>query len=462
MAWTELQQELESLRQWEKRKRREHLLLEAFVYGAAASLVTVPLERWLPGSLTPLWLAPCLFIVIAAFLLVMRRFRSTEFLYTLNRLDHELGLEERALTAWELLSRRVDRAPERLVLEEAEARLKGVKSRGLFRREFGWQAYAAPVLLVALLLTAWLPVGSAPAPEVSATLAEEVKQLASETEKEARRRDLAESRRVAKELADVAQKNLRGESNEAELGYALGAIIDSIDEAFRSLSVGEDVDWPGIGAQQLSELQERLQELQGRPSLSGSPGDRRGLLDQLGIGSTARRSEPGDDMNAKEIQEFLDKLSHDAKAEQDRRLLNHTRKALSQLLPGNPQGSGLEQFAAPGIPEDSRRPEQEQGLAGRLPGDAPATENGVAEAYDPAFRARVRSHLQGLLGEGPSRGFGFRGQGKAGESSIPDDEVVVRYERQIEEQMSSEEIPADFKETIKNYFLSLGVTQATR
>ena len=29
-------------------------------------------------------------------------------------------------------------------------------------------------------------------------------------------------------------------------------------------------------------------------------------------------------------------------------------------------------------------------------------------------------------------------------------------------QMSSEEIPADFKETIKNYFLSLGVTQATR
>ena len=46
-----------------------------------------------------------------------------------------------------------------------------------------------------------------------------------------------------------------------------------------------------------------------------------------------------------------------------------------------------------------------------------------------------------------------------GDSTVEEETVVVRYQKQLEAELSSEEIPAEFKETIKNYFLSLGVTR---
>lgn len=459
--WIELEDKLEALQRWERRKRREVLLVEAFVYAALAALVMLLLRGWLPGFLTPLSLVLPFFALVAAVLLVWRRYRTPEFLGALHRLDRALRLDECALTASELLSRRADRPSERLVLEEAQAGLEGVSFRTLFARDFGWRAYAAPILAVLLLATPWFPAGAPHEVPAPAALAEEVKQLASETEKEARKKDLTESQRIARELAEVAEKKLRGESSEAQLGHALGAIIDSIEDVFQSLPAGEEVHWPGIGAQQLSDLRQRLEELQQPQSLSRPRGDGSGLLDQLGLGSMAKRPDDSQSMSEDEIRDFLEKLSQEARAEEERRLLSRTQEALSQLVPGNPRGPGTQQFASPGMPDRSQQPEREQGSPGSLPGDAQAR-SGVAEAYDPAFRAKVRSHLEGLLGEGPSRGFGFRGPGKAGTSTTPEQEVVVRYERQIEEQMSSEEIPADFKETIKKYFLSLGVTGATQ
>ena len=95
--------------------------------------------------------------------------------------------------------------------------------------------------------------------------------------------------------------------------------------------------------------------------------------------------------------------------------------------------------------------------AGRQPGNEPG--KGQQEPFDPGFQARVRTHLQGLLGKGRSRGFGFRGEARPGDSTVDEERVVVRYRKQVEAELSSAEIPAEFKETIKNYFLSLGVTR---
>jgi hypothetical protein len=135
--WSQLREELEDLRRWEKQKRRERLLIEAFVYAVLASLVMVPLRGWLPRSLPLSWVAVFFFVTIAVALFVSRRWRGGEFLQALNRLDRALALDERALTAWDILRRRGNQAAERLVLEEAEARLKNVELRALFKREFG-------------------------------------------------------------------------------------------------------------------------------------------------------------------------------------------------------------------------------------------------------------------------------------------------------------------------------------
>ena len=164
-------------------------------------------------------------------------------------------------------------------------------------------------------------------------------------------------------------------------------------------------------------------------------------------------------MSEKEIREFLDKLNREATAEQDRRSLTRTREVLTELLLRNP-GSSRREFAVPGGRDGSQRPGDRRMAPGGQPGDTPGR-SGATEVYDPAFRAKVRSHLEGLLGQGPSRGFNVRGQGQTGSSVVSPEEVVVRYERQIEEQLSSETIPAEFKDTIKNYFLSLGVIRST-
>ena len=142
--WTQLREKFQDLQRWEKRKRRERLLIEAVVYAVLASLVIVPLREWLPRSVPVSWVAVSLFITIAVTLFALRRWRGWEFLRTLNRLDRELALEERALTAWDILCRRSNQAAERLVLEEAEARLENVELRSHFRIGVGPEGVRYP------------------------------------------------------------------------------------------------------------------------------------------------------------------------------------------------------------------------------------------------------------------------------------------------------------------------------
>ena len=50
----------------------------------------------------------------------------------------------------------------------------------------------------------------------------------------------------------------------------------------------------------------------------------------------------------------------------------------------------------------------------------------------------------------------FKGKPAPGKSAVSPSEVVASYRRQAEQELNSERVPAALKETIKNYFLSLG------
>lgn len=458
----QLREMLDGLRKWEQQRLRETLLLEAFVYALIVALALVPVRAWLPVAVTPLWVAPVCFLLISVLLFVLRGWSDGKFVATLNRLDHKLELQERAVTAWEILRRSEERPWDRLVLEDAETKLQGVSFRSLFARQLGWFAYVAPVLLIILLLSPWLTVNVPPAESSgAASLAQQVKELATQLAQEARDDELAESLRVAEELAQVAEKELRGDSGERELGHALGAVVDSMENIVQALPGGKDVDWTGVPPGNLAPLKERLGNLQRTQTLPDSlRGGRRGLMEELGLGSLDKQPGARQNMSEQEIREFLNKLNREAKAEQERRSLTRTREFLTELLLRNPPAAGTPQYSGPGTPDGSKRPGQGPRVPGSRPGDTPGRPE-VAEVYDPAFRARVRSHLEGLLGQGPSRGFSVRSEGHAGTSVVAPEEIVVHYERQIEEQLSSEAIPVEFKDTVKNYFLSLGVTRTT-
>jgi len=50
----------------------------------------------------------------------------------------------------------------------------------------------------------------------------------------------------------------------------------------------------------------------------------------------------------------------------------------------------------------------------------------------------------------------LKGKPMPGKSGLSQAEIVASYRRQAEQDLNSERVPEGLKETIKNYFLSLG------
>ena len=168
---------------------------------------------------------------------------------------------------------------------------------------------------------------------------------------------------------------------------------------------------------------------------------------------------PMGQLGAKELQSLFDKLERDLSGELERRALLEAQEFLALLLGG--EGAG--EAPVEGLPESARtaqrRPSQagEVGGKGNLAGDQPGAKAGLSQP--PPFRAGAAAHLQGLLGEGKSGALAWRAEAKAGESKVSEQDVTASYRRQAEAELASEKIPQGLKETVKKYFLSLGMTE---
>ena len=78
------------------------------------------------------------------------------------------------------------------------------------------------------------------------------------------------------------------------------------------------------------------------------------------------------------------------------------------------------------------------------------------------FQAGAATHLKGLLGEGYSSGMVLKGKPSPGKSEISQDEVIASYRRQAEAELNTERVPEALKETIRNYFLSIGAGEGKK
>lgn len=452
-----LREKLSDLRRWERRKRRERLLLESLCYTALAAAALASARALFPVDPGLLWWTPAVFAGAAAGVFLLRPWREQALVGSLRQVDRALHLQERALTAWEILrrSRERGRPEEDLVVEEAAEKLAAADFRPLLRRRFTWHAWAAPLLALAAAGGLWLPRGGAPeASSASARAAQEVREHARELGRRAREQDLAESLRTARALRELADRHEAG-ADESHWSASVGAMAEVLEEMARPRSAESGIEWPGLSDAALAGLRERLRRSEtGRPDGSFEGRSRSGLLESMGLSSLDRFPGRSADMSEREVREFLDRIHREAREEQDRRSLAATREFLAELVPGDAPGESTAEAAAPGAPDGVG---EDGTAAGRRPGDEPA--RGGGEPFEPAFQARVRTHLRGLLGQGPSRGFGFRGEARPGGSEVEEEAVVARYRRQAEADLSTAEIPAEFKETIKSYFLSLGVAR---
>ena len=125
------------------------------------------------------------------------------------------------------------------------------------------------------------------------------------------------------------------------------------------------------------------------------------------------------------------------------------------MQPGQRE-QGEANLRGPGRESDD---EPESGEKSRTQSNRPGTEPGQKDETAstlPPFRGGAETQVKGQLGAGDSSSIVFKGKPTPGKSELSQQQVVASYRRQAEQELNSERVPEALKETIKNYFLSLG------
>ena len=461
-----LQRKFAELLRWERAKRRETILCRAVGFSLLVSLALLPARGLLPSSFSPIYfpIVPFLLVVPAYFFL--RPWGPRESRRALFNLDRTLRLEERAITAAEILTRHEPSAVERYVLRATGERLKDLNVKAVFKRRWSWQTLAAAPLLLLWLALVWLDVGSVEFRATGsrpASLAEKLKQFSEELRRKSERQELVESLKVARALKEMAEERLKGQGSDQKLGEKLAAVKKQLERKGQEAEGGAKLG--DYHRDALASLKAELDVMKG----------------QFGRGSTIKESEmferlsalprlseameqgrsPGDKAGGQGLKNFLDQLERDVAREMDRRALADVENFLALLLQGNQAGElPSESFPGGGREGENRSDNDKTGGKGELAGNQPGTPAGHAQT--PPAGASAIARLQGILGAGKSSGFTLRGEAKAGASKIPEEEIAASYRRQVEEDLASEKIPQEMKETVKKYFLSLGMEEGKK
>jgi hypothetical protein len=149
-------------------------------------------------------------------------------------------------------------------------------------------------------------------------------------------------------------------------------------------------------------------------------------------------------------------LDKQATGELDRRTLLEAQQYLEQLMKQGQGEKGEQNVRAPAAREqDGSGDGEKMRTHSNLPGKEPGKKDDGFQSL-PEFPAGAPARVKGALGEGESSGVVFKGKPAPGKSELPQQEVISTYRRQAEAELNSERVPEALKETIKNYFLSLG------
>jgi hypothetical protein len=136
--------------------------------------------------------------------------------------------------------------------------------------------------------------------------------------------------------------------------------------------------------------------------------------------------------------------------------------------PGFSQESDKEGGERPGedgdlVPEGSGSAQDEPVEQGS-PGSAAVVDRLGERAFPPPPTRGAESRLPGTIGEGGSitamiRALPQGGSGELSDVGIPP-EALAEYEKQIEHTIRKEDIPPNLRETVRSYFINLGLWEA--
>ena len=459
---------------WEKRKRWERMLVALCCYALLAAMFALPLNALLPAAISPWWM-PLLFFAAAAPLVWRKeRWRSQDATRAVARLDKTLSLEERAVTAWELLERHETRAAALLVVREAGERLKSLEPRALFERRWGWQSYSVLPLLLLWVALLWFEVG-VPASDngrlaAPRALAHRVREFSRELQERAKSEALPESLQVGRELEKAAQQGIDAKLADEQFKKELSGMTQKIEAAGKSAA--QEPSFSTAESQQ--SLKDLKAELEAARDLLNFPDGAKGTreagqswldrlaalpqlqrqLDQLGRG--------GQGLSPSQLRSFLDKLDQQVTGELDRRTLLDAQQFLEQMMKQGQGDKGESNLRVAGRGEQGAPEDQEKGRGkSNLPGSEPGKKESEFQP-PPQLPAGAPTQLKGLLGDGASSGLALKGKPSASNSELAQEETVASYRRQAEQELNTERVPEALKEMIRKYFISLGPNEGKK
>ncbi len=462
---TKLQSKFAELLRWERQKRREQILLLAAGGALALAVLLSPLHIFLPLSGLR-WIVPILLLVgLVQLLFYYRRWRPADATRAVVAMDRKLGLDERAVTAWELAGRGDQSAAAQLVFQQTESRLRSVQPRFMFPRQWAWPAYTVAPLLLFWFALLWFdfdqPVFQQPS-AVAQGLAQKLREFARDFQEKARAEGLRESLKLGQELEKLAQKNFADNANDEQLKKDLAGVKQKLEAAGNSGQQTQSI----AGAESEQSLKDLRAELEAaRDMLNLSDGvkapqqwmDRLASMPQLRkqLDRARQERDDGKGLGQQELQSLLDRLDQQVAGALDRRALIDAQQYLEQMMQ---QGQGKENNQAAQMAGRGEQDEPGDGVREKnhsnLPGNEPGKNDDRLGSL-PGFRADTRTQIKGQLGEGESSGVMFKAKPTPGKSALAPQEVVADYRHQAEQELNSEKVPAALKETVRKYFLSL-------
>ena len=460
-----LEQKFAELLSWERRKRREDIFVTLVGYALLAALLALPLQWLLPARLNR-WLLPIgFFALLAPWLFFRQRWRSADSARVLANLDKRLRLDERAITAWELLARNETRAAGLLVLKQAAERLKTLDPRALLPRRWGWQHAIVLPLLVLWFGLLWFEVDgrlhSAVQPPGAQTLAHKLRDFSRQLQEKAASEGLRESLRVGRELAQLAQQGIDAKAGDEQLKKALAGVAKKVEAAGKAAAERPSPS-TAESQQSLKDLKAELEAAQELRQFSDAAREPRELgqqwLDRLATLPQIKKQldQAGQALSSDQVKSFLDRLDQQVTNELDRRTLLDAQQFLDQLMKQGQGEKGENNVRTAGrgeqdSPGDGEKAKSNSNLPGKEPGKSAAGFQAL-----PEFHAGAATQLKGQLGAGDSSGVVLKGKPSSGKSAGAQDEVIATYRRQAEQELNSERVPEALKETVRKYFLSLG------
>jgi hypothetical protein len=469
----DLEEKLAELLAWERRKRWEGVFISAFCAALALAVVITPLHVLLPGELR--WLIPvALFGALAPIFYYRQRWARQDAARAVARLDKRLGLDERAVTAWELSARDETGGPAQLVFKQAQEQLRQVDMRQLFPRRWHWPAYLVLPLFILWFTLLWLnfdrwtldnQVSLRPQ-----TLVYRARQYAHQLQEKAKSEGLRETLKLGQELEKAAQKNIANKSADDSFKKDLAGVTKKFDERAKA-GAGQDSLTAAASQQSLKDLKAELEAARDFAQLEdfpkGSEEQARQWMERLAAMPQLKRQfdqaeRAGQSPGQGQLKSFLDKLDQQVSGELDRRALIDAQQYLQQMMQqgGGEQKDNYARSSGQGeeeSPTDGAREKNHSNLPGKEPGKKADEARGL-----PEFRADASTRVKGALGAGESSVLFFKGKPTPGKTSVAQEEVVASYRRQAEQELNSERVPAALKETIKNYFMSLGGNESNK